>query len=387
MTWMNRLPVARVVRVFALVTLVLWLGAIASASAASQAAPGTTPYAVIEVGSKGVRAFVVDLDAARDATCQADDEAHVRCLDLKQLKAINVTPLKEDAIADTVGAVAAHASELKERYRVPHEKIFIVGSSGISRVEHIDRLAVAIEDTVQPAYPMDFVTAEDEAKYAFNGVLGLIPDQYREGVRRHVVVIDIGSGNTKGSFVTDSGDDNQLVAFSVPWGTVSATDQINVNRGPGEFLSAAIDWRDNAFTPELRSEIDRSPGMLDRGSIFLIGGLPWALVTLTEPTNTQAMPAVTAEQITRFAHDASAPEAESRLCSGNPHNTPGSDTERVCKVFSMNNLVAGAFILTTLATEMTFGSEKKDVYFIRDSQFAWPLGYLRNRLDGTNDHP
>lgn len=346
------------------------------------------PYAVIEVGSKGVRSFLFDLDATRYEKCQADAAAYLQCLDLKQHDAINVNPLRGDAISATADAVATHAAELKQHHRVLDTRIYIVGSSGIANVEHRDRLVVAIEDRVQPAYAMDFVAADDEAKYGFNGVLGLFPAQYREELRRHALVIDIGSGNTKGAYLDVSGDGERLAGFSVPWGTVSATNQIDANRGSGAFLPAAVDWRDNAFLPELRSALDGSPGARDRDFILLIGGMPWALVTLTQPDAAQnTIPSVDVDNIEGLLRDASAPDAEARLCSANPHNTPGSDVARVCTVFSTNNLVAGAHILTAFAQELAFGSDKKQVYFFRASQFAWPLDYLRSRLSGDGARP
>ena len=365
--------------------LIAWLGA--GSLALAKGAPRSSPYAVIEVGSKGVKACVFDIDAARDDKCQADEEAYLKCLDLKQLKPRDVSPIKQEGFDDTVDAVAAHASELQNHYHVPSNRLYIVGSSGVAKIEHKDRLRTAIEEKVRPENSVDFISVENEAKYSFNGVLSLIPSRFRETRRRQVLLIDIGSGNTKGSYMEMSESTARLVGFGFPWGTVSVTDRINAHRGSGDFVAAAVDWRDNAFIPEIRSAFDRKPGTVSRDRVYLIGGLPWALVTLTQPANKQKFPRVTVDQIERLLRDATAADAEGRLCSQNPHNKPGSETERVCNVFSINNLIAGGQILKALAQEMKLSNESKRVFFIRDSQFAWPLGYLRSQLEGESDSP
>ncbi|MBK8908471.1 MAG: hypothetical protein IPM60_11365 [Rhodospirillales bacterium] len=347
-------------------------------------ATGSGPYAVIEVGSKGVRGFVFDLDTARHERCHKNYDAYLGCLDLKRLESINVSPLQRGSVDATADAVATHVATLKDRHGVDETRIYIVGSSGIANVEHRDHLMVAIEDRVEPAYAMDFVSADMEATHAFDGLLSLGRSQIRGPAHARLLVIDIGSGNTKGSYLEVSGGEERVVGFGIPWGTVSATNQIDANRGSGAFAPAAADWRDHALLPELEAALADRPGARERDLVYLIGGTPWALVTLMLPDNTDKAVLIDGALVQRFLRETSAPDAGARLCSANPRNTPGSAIARVCSVFTVDNLAAGAHIVSALATELSFSKSGKSVFFIRDSQFAWPLGYLQSRLSG--DH-
>jgi hypothetical protein len=362
-------------------------GLIAIHSGLAMAEPTAgSPYGVIEVGSKGVKAYAFDYERAQTPGCQEDGDRYLGCLNLQQVPPVNVSPIKETALQDTVAAVATQEQELMQRYAVAPDRLFVVLSSGLSTIPHRDNLIASIAERINPKNPIDLISADNEAQYALNGVLQMIPARYRSDRRRTAVLMDIGSGNTKGSYIEKTGKSERFVSLSVPWGTTTVTKEIDEHRGDVSFTAAAETWRKNVLLPILHDEFERKPGAVNRQRVYLLGGLPWALVTLTQPQDKHKFPPINIEQIDRLYRDATADDAEARLCQ-NSKTIEGSDIDRVCNAFSVNNLVAGLQILKALVQEMKLDKRNKLIFFFRDSQFAWPLGYLQNRIKGDEKSP
>jgi hypothetical protein len=52
---------------------------------------------------------------------------------------------------------------------------------------------------------------------------------------------------------------------------------------------------------------------------------------------------------------------------------------KIVKVFSEDQLMAGAFILKTFMDEMRF-DQKDAIFFRRDALYAWPRGYILEKI-------
>lgn len=357
---------------------------IAPAHAETTGGTAYAPYGVIEVGSKGVKGFVFDLDRAENGTgCSADEDQYLKCLDAKVLDQINCNPVDEKSVADTAKAVSDQYAILRDRYLIDPKRIHVVGSSGVARIEHKDRLKLAIEDTISPAYGFSFISADQEAMFAFDGVMGMIPSQWREDRKKRTVVIDIGSGNTKGSFLEITGKNRRLVTFELPWGTKTFTEKVNRDRGVDAFASSAALLRQKAVVPDVRSALDNKQGAANRDRVYLIGGIVWALSNLTQPDSRLRFPKIYPEHIDTLLSRASSPNAVSKLCTDNKDADRNKDIGKICNTFTVDNIVSGLNILKALSHEMNFDQRK--VFFIRDSLFAWPFGYLRSRVYKEED--
>jgi hypothetical protein len=55
---------------------------------------------------------------------------------------------------------------------------------------------------------------------------------------------------------------------------------------------------------------------------------------------------------------------------------------KIVKVFSEDQLMAGAFILKTFVDEMHF-DEKDAIFFRRDALYAWPRGYILEKISAN----
>jgi hypothetical protein len=200
-------------------------------------------FGAVEVGSKGVKGKVI-----QELETLNEDGAKLVLFRKEKIEERNVTPIKPDSKSETVQAVKEVFIEIQERFNIPCEQIVIYGSSGLDQAPHKAILAQEVQQATGRA--MEFITPEDEASLTFDGV---VPEWRRD----EVVLIDIGSGNTKGNLLTF---DNQHVTFSIPFGTVTFTDEVKRIQGKAGFQEAAEDAKEE-LTQLIDSEIQRKPGI------------------------------------------------------------------------------------------------------------------------------
>jgi hypothetical protein len=315
--------------------------------------------------------------AEADPNCQKDEEVFADCLIRARLEPRNVNPVSAAAIADTVQAAKALMDEMTAQYSVDPVQVYVVGSSGVAQAAHKDALRSALENGLNKPGQIGFVTADEEGRYGFQGVINLIPKEWRERRRQEALLMDIGSGNTKGAYMEVQGGRPQLTGFEIPWGVKTFSDEVDRQRGAKPFKDVSAQLRGSLLRPATRELVGRKPGMALHNRVYLIGGIPWALTTLVQPANKQHFPRIYPAQFDTLYTRAVAPNATQRLCAANPERRVNPDIEKVCQVYTVENLIAGMDLLKTFSEEMKFG--EKTLFFMRDSLYAWPLGYLKAR--------
>ncbi len=341
------------------------------------AAEATQPYAVVEVGAKGVKGYLFDLDhAAKDPACSKDNDAYMKCIDAKTLPQINCNHIDDAPLFKvTVNAVKQFTDGFAAK-GIPAKHVYIVGSSSLAEGLQHNLLATQLGQ-LSPANPVGFVNVEQEATFGFKGVLGLLPGKWRAIRAPEATTIDIGSGNTKGAYQNTGGS---MVYFGLDAGTKVAAEAITAAQKSDTFRAAADNWRTTVFVPKLRTEIETKQGIAGRNRVYLIGGAVWALATLTHPDDTTSkFPRIDPKSIDALLDRASAPGAEGDLYS-DAQKRKYPEVAKVAETFSVKQLVGGLEILKALSEELGFASNNKNVFFFRDSLFAWPLGYISDKL-------
>ncbi len=344
------------------------------------AAEATTPYAVAEIGAKGVKGYLFDMDrAARDPACSVDNDAYLKCIAPKTLPQNNCTPITDaPEFKVTAKAVQGFLDDFAKQ-GIPANHIYVVGSSSLGEGLRHDLLEKAIGGLQPtPVNPMGFVNVEQESTFGFKGVLGMLPEHWRQIRTLEAVTIDIGSGNTKGAYQTTAGP---LVYFSVNFGTRVATDAILASKEkPDSLRKAADNWRSSVLEPQLHSEIQNRQGIVSRNRVYLIGGAVWALATHTHPEDsTSKFPRIDAKSIDVLMDRALSSNAEEDLCN-DARKRKYPEVGKVCETFNPEQLVGGLTILKALSEQLGFTSNHKNVFFFRDSLYAWPLGYIADKL-------
>lgn len=354
--------------------------------ASQDASPIINPdlFGIIEIGSKGVKAAVIQLTNT-EIVVEEDEDAIVSRVIRKKYTTLDKNAIHPDSIQEVADAVTQLWQNIKRDFDIDYRNIYIVGSSGIANISHKDRLTDAVRQKLDKEVAhyraIDFISAEDEAKYAFEGVIRLLPNtdsrnrNLRELRRQQAILIDIGSGNTKGAYLEDGG----ITTFEIPWGTASFSNEVDKQRDARAFKDVSADLRTGLLVPKIRDATQRKVGLRNLGRVYLIGGIAWALTNLIHPEDTHKFPILSFHDIDTLHNRLIANDADLRVCRENAAIKINADIAQICKKFTIENLIAGTDILKALSQELHFETKDK-IAFFKDSLYLWPIGYLEHKV-------
>jgi hypothetical protein len=354
-------------------------------SGATEVNPAFGKWGVIEIGSKGIKALVLDVFESNNK-----DGYDFKVLWQKDAAPTLVAtgPDKLAFAPQALDAAGEHVKQfhttIRETHAVPPERIYVVSSSGlwVPFEKNADALAknrAALTERVKAAAdcPLAFITATDEGRL---GMKTCVPPKEWDDA----VFIDIGSGNIKGGYFESEG---VFEAMSVELGSVTYVKKVKSAAQPGQpFAEQAAALRPTALEQPLREQIDRMPGLARQKKVHLAGGAVWALATFTHPTDRKPRLELNAADIDRFTLLVLKSENDLRneVLSQvkDPEHWKKMDKEiaNVQKKFKPENLQAAAEILKALSIVYRFPD--KQLYFFRNSYIAWPLGFVleKNRI-------
>lgn len=317
------------------------------------------PYAGIEIGAKGVKAMVLVM------TPQADDgydvnETFRRSINTTIFAGVKTTGAFEpQAIEETAKAVKELYNLVSTEHKVEKKNIYLVASSAVAKATNRDLLTAKVKELT--GEDLVFISKDDEVLY---NVVGSIPsDKIAKALS-----IDIGSGNTKiGYWDRANGRDN-VIAVEIPLGTVSLSDAVSKAGDDPKALSNAADKviRDE-MSPKLRQEMQKRPGYRNRRPVYLVGGIVWAVATLTKPGNrsdfTKLTPADVEKFITGIKKDPDAFLNPSLAHLKDPAARKWAEGQisSVKDVFTPENMLSGAKLLKSTFVDMKI----KEAYFAR----------------------
>lgn len=339
-------------------------------------------YGGIEIGAKGVKATAVDITGGPEGY-------DARVLFAKTANTTLSAGLAKTgkfdrkALEETVAEVERFFNQLKGEFKVSAERLHIVASSGlfvavVNKPELLASNRALFADAIQKATSakVDFLTGQREAELS---VRGIVPRKYLDSA----LLIDIGSGDTKGGFQERPG--NKLVTVSLPYGTVTVTDRARKRAEKDEvsFDKAVAAVREEAIGPDLKKQLGSLPGLDARKKTYLSGGAVWALATLVRPAERGPFVEVTARDVARYRQmvaDAKiVPEPDlSGIDDEQIRQKAAAELRRVRDTYSRDNLAAGAEILQALFDELGNDQERK-FYFARNGYLGWILAYVEEK--------
>ncbi len=340
----------------------------------------------IEIGSKGVKGIAIRVSSAEEGYEIKILYAEVINTTLMQTKDNRFTP---EAIRDTAAAAQRLFRRMQQEYSIPPEDIHLVVSSGAAAENPQELIAELLKRVGQaPA----FLDVDSEVQLT---IAGAIPKRYRANGRwfdnRSLsVLIDIGSGNTKGGYqqarqVAFGKAENDYVTWGIPKGTVTYTNEIFKATGEATdyttFAKRAQALSNDVLRIPLRNEAARHPGLINRKKVYLSGGIIWAVATLLHPEDKRSFTPLTIEDFNNFYNRAiTNPEALlnpdlSRIANPALRQDAEREVESVRNTFTPKNLIAGAEILRAVSTEMSLTGKR--LLFARFGHLAWILSYVR----------
>jgi hypothetical protein len=334
---------------------------------------GANVYAIVEVGSSGIKGQVVQM-------VQQDPESPP----VKLLKAFD--PLNSNAFsweAAASGKISADVAQIhnaiQQEYKLPADHFFVVGSSGIPADVRGILSSKIYEETGKN---VEYATPEMESDLLFRGI---VPTHRLS----QVLILDIGSGNSRGAYVSQIRPSLSFRNFGIPWGTKTCASEVNRIRKDGDFFVAADAFCIDTLIPAIKNQLNQAPGMQTLPRVYLVGGIAWAVATLTHPFSQDTLwVRIASSEINAFYEKAM--ESPSLLLhpdlTSHPSDVAQSDASKaneevakVAKVFNGDQIAAGAFLLKSFADQMHF-EKKEAIFFRKDALYAWPQGYILEKI-------
>lgn len=342
----------------------------------------STIFAGIEVGSKGVKMSLVEID-----------KKAVRAGSFNLLKDSSVNTdfisFNESSFTATLAGLTGLYNVITNNYQVPSARVFTVVSSGVKGQAEKDNKTVWIQKLVdsfrikigEPQRKVEVVDIKEEARLSH---LGIVPEEKRYTT----FLVDIGSGNTKGGYFP-FGNTNELKLFQVNWGTKSisnATEKrlegdqsiTNFNRQLYRVLSGAPNT-------EIEYAVNISGAYNMSDNIAFSGGIAWSISTLLYPemVDNSVIP-VTYDEVQKFSeklarnyNDFTADVILKKVSEGSVDKTLlAKEVKDVNKVFDQKALMAGTGLLLKIMRQFEGVYEKKQFYLVKNGQVGWISAYV-----------
>jgi hypothetical protein len=327
----------------------------------------------IEIGSRGVKAMVVDVRGEGE-----DVDFQVKLADTTNTSLVagvaKTGRFDSRALTATAQAVKKYHERFRNEFQVAPERLHVVGSSGLVAPisdkpdlvkANQERLARAVKR--ETGLTMTFIDVKQEAELSIAGILP-------KSRRRTGVLIDIGGGNTKGGCLLGP---RKYATFGVQFG--SASFAALAKQKKAEDAKSLDVLCHNTVVPLLKKQLAELPNLVQRDRVYLSGGVVWAVATLTHPTAARAYTPLTLKDVEQLeagltAHPGAYPALDlSAVKDKQVRERALAEIARVKKAFRPGQLLAGMQILKSIYQEL---GDQKHYYFVRHGYLGWILAYV-----------
>ncbi|TAE22036.1 MAG: hypothetical protein EAZ91_24305 [Cytophagales bacterium] len=342
-------------------------------------------YAGIEIGSKGVKMSIIRL--------RSDVKGEYAYSVLADT-AINteVILFTGQAINESVRAVKTLHDIALAKHGIPTRRVFTAISSGVqSQARKKNKLPLLIDiqegvrnELSQAERSVEVITPEEEPRLTHLGVV------HPEG-RYDALIIDIGSGNTKGGYFADG--TLNFISFWVDWGTKSLTNELEKTDFTtiNDYAKAVSDKVQTIKVEEIRPAISAKSGLRNKPRVIMSGGICWAVATIMHPESmNSAYVEVTNEDVKKFREMAVKEYAQLtnrdsqlyKVQAKEDREKAKKEIGRVLDVFDQKAMIAGSDLLETVMKEFNATSVPKSYYLARYGYIGWVTGYIIRSLAG-----
>lgn len=328
-----------------------------------------TSFAGIDVGSKGVKLAVLTFNRGYDGKIWFHPE-------MEKTKNTDVISGTISAINETAMAVKSFADSAQQKFNIPMSRLLIVISSGamqeLKKKDKVGELAIAIRTAFgNNEMKIYFITPE------YEGILtavSLIPKKEID----KAVVIDIGSGNTKGGYFADNSYKNfEAITFS--FGTKSLAKEIKALNPTNfaDFGNKAESYFKDKVIATLNEEFERKPAILNRNTLYLSGGIAWAINSIMHPENVKEeyshLKLADVEAFKQKVLNEYDKLFEVNLTALSPDVSAEAEKNitNVRNTFDRESLLAGTMLLHNIMKSIEQQSGAKDYQFYKYSAWAW----------------
>lgn len=362
------------------------LGQAALSTPSGPSRPSGELYGGIELSDEGVKVIALQVS-------QGEEEPGFRLLysEIIRLRLGRTSDgeFPPQVSADAARAVSTAQTRLRQRYRVPPERIYFIGSSRLG-ADHPSDLATAIRRAT--GLNLTFLDAVTEVQLSIAGTIQRTGKVGATSIdnRNTSVLIHIGVAGTQGGYemLKYSPSDSpsfDFVVMNIPQGLVSYANEISRAVGPSSSLytftrqvkaSGAL-----TFRQALRREIESKPGLTHRKRVFLTGPLVWAMATMLYPEDRESFVPITYDDITHFADTIARSPRElafqnfSSIRDRRLRQEVEQEMGAIRATFTPQQLIAGAEMLKAAAEELRW--QEKKISFARLGHLGSILSYIR----------
>lgn len=331
-----------------------------------------TIYAGIEVGAKAIKVTVIDVPDLKNDVYSVVSVSTESALIGKGVSTKGIV-LEED-IETAATLVLKNFVEIKAKYSLPEENIFVVISSGVGVAKNVKTLAAAIEKSINKK--PEIITQENEAKLLVKGGIPL---------KRHEdsMVYDIGGGNSKGGFVVKVAGEKGLmfIPLGIEYGTVTLTEKIKKEtKNQNDFSEYLVLTSKNkdSVSNKIKLNFANNSLLQRKANIYFSGGTVWSFITLTKNQKGDAYKKFTLQDVKDYHLDLVTNFSKfEQLAAENP------EAETVLKTYSQKYLIAGNAILLSVLENLEYLNEK-ELYFVNNGHLTWLKAYVVEKISGKS---
>ncbi|MCE9564371.1 MAG: hypothetical protein K8U57_20230 [Planctomycetes bacterium] len=336
-----------------------------SALLISDAVAAPIRVAGTDIGSKGIRAVVVEFDP--DVPNGPVKLLYSSSIN-PNLGALRDGMFLPERIAEAGDNIADIVEVFTKIYDVKPERIKLVGSSSLATVPNRDVLVKAVAE--KTGLTMTFLknrTEETELEVAGLTLLG----KPTRGV-----VITVGNGNS------GVGAEGSATKFEIPFGTGTLADKATeVEKAKKlSFTEAVATVRDSDLLPVIQAAAKNNPSLVGQTPVTVIGGIAFATAVVVHPEKAaDAKVELTLDDFRKLIELLG--KEEITLPTPNLETLPEAvrkkaeaDLRTVRDNFPAKSLFAGATLVIAVGESLKL--EGKPLVFLRNAQYAWIVGYL-----------
>jgi hypothetical protein len=347
----------------------------------------STVYAGIEVGSKGVKMSLIEMNR----NTRRNSNYNVLADTSVNTDFISFNRATFDA---TLNAFYGLYSTAMEFYQINPDKIFTVISSGVKvsadKGDKINWISTLIDSfklrTHDPNRHVEVISPEEEARLSH---LGIVP----ESKRFTTFLIDIGSGNTKGGYFPGN-NTKHIKLFQLTWGTQStanaAINRLDNDNSIRNYYKQLERVLSGDADKEITYAVNVSGAYNMSDNIAFSGGAAWATAVLLFPDliDDPVVP-VTYDHVKKFnekLYEDYNSFSEKNLLKKITDNIPnkkeiGKEIKTVNKVFNQRAMLAASGLLLKIMRQFEGVYEKKQFYLVKNGQVGWISAYVNENIE------
>lgn len=332
-------------------------------------------YSGLEVGSKGVKLSIIDVNF--------------------NSKGINYTQIFDSTInTDFINFnFESHQSTLLGMkklylvalldYNVFNSNIFVAVSSGVrqssiklNRFQSIDSLIDNFKkDINENEKNIEVLTSERESVLSHKGI---IPSNEK----MTSILIDIGSGNTKGGYYIT---ENLFNTFVLPWGTKSTLNSINksciTECAILDFLIKTENKLDEIEAKDLKKVTSKYGIDQYNFNVLFSGGVVWSVANLVYPKKvTEKRIELTYDELYNLYYMCYM-SYDHLIKDIDDNENFNSEKKKILSVFSQRDIIAGTGLMLRIMKQFETNTLQKKFILIKKSKVSWITAYILEQIE------